>query len=487
MPDRILDVIIGDKSYPVELWQCRDLPALFLQGKNNMLEAVHQDKKKKATTQVAILDENGDTLLQEIATISGRGNGTWVNAGVFQDKRPYNLRFSNPISFGPFEDLDTLCLFAEYSDESKLRNSLAYFAGQTLGIDYASPYKYINVYVNGEYLGLYGITTKKEYTKDINQIQSVFECTGNPESASFYSGFFGQGMKVMHGTPEFTETIVNQFESTLHEGNWEACEALADLDSFAIMYALEEFLCNIDMSFASQYYYIDQEDILHTMLPWDFDYSMGSAITYFDSNQVRSIMAYRDLMGYSWYPVLLQWDGFRQRVADTIETYFTDEFLEKLSSHLLQDMKAIERSRICDMHRWEGAKPFTASPISSGMEMLPEFYDFFTSFFLKRRDFLLEYFRNFDDYCCITLRPTNGVWYHNVCIPKGSRPADYIDEEAFFRRAYPDDPDGKILVTEAGIPLSQLESVREDLTLIEAEPQLWSIDSTKIRETPFSY
>lgn len=472
VPSQVLDVKISGKAYSIQVWQCDTLPTLFLQGKPDMLTTVHEDKENKVTAQVKILDSTGEILLQDTASLYGRGNGTWAGLGDGQPKRPYNLRFSDSISFGPFEGLDTLCLFAEYSDESKLRNSIAYFAGQALGLDYASPYTYVNVYANGEYLGLYGVATKKEYTKHIESdgILGVFECTSFYGRHTFYSGFFEQPMKQFYGDPSYAQDIVYEVEAALDSQNWEQCQATMDLDSFALMYAMEEFFCNPDMSYASQYFYIDPEGILHTMLPWDFDFSLGSAVNYFEPHQDRTIMAYRNLFGYSWYPILLQWDGFRQRVADAVEQRFTDEFLGKLSAHLLQDIQAIEGSRRCDMCRWKNADPYSTNPLPSGMETLTEFYDFFTGFFPKRRDFLLEYFRNFDDYCCITLRPTNGVWYHNVCIPKGSRPADYIDEEAFFRRAYPDDPDGKILVTEAGIPLSKLESVREDLTLIEAEP-----------------
>lgn len=465
-PGENVTLTISGKNYAFQLWQCDNIPTMFLQGKPDFLTKVHADKSNKVRVQATLLDENGQILLQDIASMSGRGNGTWSNVGIAQAKRPYNLSFSSPVSFGSFENLSDLCLFAEYSDESKLRNSLVYFAGQALGIDFASPYTYTNVYVNGEYLGLYGITTKKEYTKHTFQMQDVFECTSIYENPSFTSGWFGQPIKVMYGSTFHAETIVNQLEAALNNQDWEQCEALIDLDSFSLMYVLQEFFCNIDMSYASQYFYIDQEDVLHTMLPWDFDYSMGSAITHFNPNQDRAIMAYRNLMGYSWYPVLLQWDGFRQRAADTLEQYFTNEFLEELNFHLLQDIRAIEASRDCDLRRWKTAEPFTDSPISSGLETLPQFYDFFADCFPKRRDFLLDYFQNFPEYCCITLRSWDGVWYNNVCIPKGSCPSDYIDEAAFLRRLSTDDSLGLFLATQSGVPLAEVETVTEDLTFI---------------------
>lgn len=473
-PEKAVMVLtLSQKNYTVSLWQCDNLPTLFLQGKRDMLAKVHNDKFTKVSTYITILDESGEVLLQDLGSLSGRGNGTWAGSlGTGQPKRPYNLDFSTPVAYGPYKDITTLCLFGEYSDESKLRNSLVYYAGLEMGQAYASPYTYINVYINGKYMGLYGTATKQEYSKHLeeDQILDIFECTGYYGIHSFYTSISGQSMRLYYGDVDRARDVANFAENALIRRDWPQCEKLLDLDSFALMYALEEFFCNLDMTYASQYFYTTGEDVIHTMLPWDFDFSMGSAATHFNPHQDRAIVAYRNIYDSSWYPILLEYDGFRQRVANIIVTYFTDEFLEKLSSHLLQDIQTIDNSRLCEIRRWESFPPYSEYPLFSGMDSLIEFYDFFTDFFPKRRDFLLDYFRNFDDYCCITLRPDGKTWFNNVCIPKGNRPSDYIDEEAFFRRAFPDDPAGKILVTESGIPLSELDAVTEDITLISAEP-----------------
>ncbi len=468
VPRTALDLTLSGTSYSITVWQCNQLPTLFLQGRSNLLSKVHADKQNKVTVQAKILDDSGTVMLQEFGTLSGRGNGTWSDFERGQAKRPYNLQFSNPISFGPFENLKDFCLLAEYSDETRLRNRIAFSAGQALGLDYASPYSYINLYVNGEYLGLYGFATKKEYAKHItaDQLQGVFEISSNYSSPTFFSDPFEQPIEVMYGQPDHIQNVVDRFSLALSQEDQSQYPVLADLNSFSLMYALEEFLCNPDMVHASQYFYLDAEDVLHSMLPWDFDYSLGSAITHFNPHQERTIMAYRHLSGVSWYPMLLQWEGFRQCVAETIQTYFTDAFLEEMSLRLLQDIHSIENSRSCDIRRWKAAEPFTSSPISSGMQSSSEFYTFFTDFFQKRRDFLLDYFQNLDNYCCITLMDWDGTWYHNVCIPKGSRPFDYIDEDAFLHLVCPKDSQSRILVTDTGIPFSQLDTVSSDLTLI---------------------
>lgn len=464
-----LEVFLSEGTFTLQLWQCDNLPTLFLQGDMDMLTKVHADKENKLPSQVTIWDANGDVLLRESGTLSGRGNGTWAGNGSGQAKRPYNLRFSRPISFGPLEGLKNLCLFAEYADESKLRNSLALYAGQELGIDYTSPYAYVNVYANGEYLGLYGVVTKKEYTKHIeeDQIQAVFELAGSEGATTFFSDEFGQLLDVSYGHVQYVRPIVNRLESALRSQDWDTCAQLLDLDSFARMYVLEEFLCNVDMTYASQYFYIDKDSVIHTMLPWDFDYSMGTAIEHFDPDQVRSTMSYH-LYHYSWYPALLQWDDFRQRMASIIEACLTDEYLESLSDHLLADIQAISRSRDCDIRRWKTAVPFSEEPLASGMESLSEFHDFFTSFFPKRRAFLLDYFQNYTSYCHVTLQSWEGSWYTTICIPKGSRPADYLDAQTYLERLFPGAADHLSLVTESGISLSEIGPIEEDLTLIAA-------------------
>lgn len=462
----VAELTIDGQNYVIEIWQCDTIPTIVLQGKSDFLKSVREDKKNKVATHVTIVDDTGDILLQEIGTISGRGNGTWGSAEIRQEKCPYNLQFSSPVSFGEFENIADFCLLAEYSDESKLRNSLAYFAGKEAGIDFVSPYSYVNLYANGEYLGLYGVVTKKEYKKHSDAYQAIFECAAIVQQPTFWSAFYGQYIQLMEGDIEYTEMLVNEMERLIYTKKWEQCSQIMDMSSVARLYALGELLCNIDLSYASQYFYIDQEERICGMLPWDFDYSMGSAITHFNPGQERSVMAYRNLFGSSWYPELIRWEEFRKCVADTVEQVFDDEFLNTLSDKMRLDMEQIGKSRECDMRRWKTAKPFTADPISSGMKTLPEFCDFFIGFLTKRRDFLVDYFRNYDDYCCITLRASDETWYNNVCIRRGERPVDYVDEQEFLSRVHPGNWEGWILVTENGIPLAEVGSITEDITFV---------------------
>lgn len=462
----VAELTIDGQNYVIEIWQCDTIPTVMLQGKNSFLETVREDKENKVATHVTVLDDTGDILLQEFGTFSGRGNGSWVDAGIRQEKCPYNLQFPSPVSFAQFENIADFCLLAEYSDESKLRNSLAYFAGETAEVDFASPYCYVNLYANGEYLGLYGVVTKKEYEKYSDAYQAIFECAAVVQLPTFCSTLYEQYIQVMEGDVAYTETLVNELEYAIYNKKWEDCPQIMDMESVARVYALGELLCNIDLSYASQYFYIDQESRVHAMLPWDYDWSMGSAITHFNPEQERSVMAYRNLFGNSWYPGLIQWEEFRKCVADTVEHVFDDEFLNTLSAKLWADIETIEKSRECDARRWKSARPYTSSPTASNMKTLSEFCDFFSDFLYKRRDFLVEYFQNYDEYCCVTLVASDGTWYSNVCIPKGQRPVDFIEESEFLSRISPDGWSELALMTADGIPMADIGAITEDITFV---------------------
>lgn len=446
------------QSYTIQFRQCSGLPSLFIETQSGSIGYVNEDKGNSENVAVTIVDGDGSLLLSQTASIYGRGNGTWWN----QAKRPYNLKFSHNVNVGPFTNLSTLCLFAEYSDESKLRNSLAYYAGQELEIPYASPYMYTNVYIDGDYAGLYGIATKKEYTKHLREdnIQAVFELCGLNGKETFHSGFYGAPISVMHGSAAAVESVVNQFESAIFYQNWDACQEHMDMESLALKYTLDEFLGNFDMNYASQYYYLDENEVIHCMLPWDYDFSMGSNICYFNNNADISILGYRSEFWYSWYPSLLSLPAFQSQITSILKERFTDEFLAGLETHISESIAQISASRDCDLLRWKTSPPYNPNDYRSGLTELPEFAELFRSYFPKRRAFLLDYFENTEDYVCVSF--TNGL-YGNICIPRNAKLWDHLEGSALLTW---EDPDSTFLgwYTEDGRTPEDIDIVTEDIS-----------------------
>lgn len=462
-----VELALGGNHYIFQLWQCDNLPTLSISASPGTLDYLNEDKWRSAKTYVTLLSGDGQLLLSETGSVSGRGNGTWELAEG--TKRPYNLSFSRAISFGPFQNISSVCLFAEYLDESKLRNSLAYYAGQALGLPYASPYMYVNVYFGGEYLGLYGITTKQEYTKHIQTdgIQAVFEFCTPGKTNSFVTSSFGQEVRVLYGEMGYVADRVNWLEAALENQDWGTCGELMDPDSLALLYTMEEFLANYDMTYASQYFYIGPDGRICAMLPWDFDHSMGSAIFYFDPMQAQTLFTYRSETFVSpWWADLLAWEDFRLAVENVVRTRFTDALLDRLEDYLEETIPYIRASRACDIRRWQSAPPYSYRPTQSGFSSLEEFCDFFMTLLQERRDFLSDYFAHPGDYRAVTFTRTDGTWYTNVFVPVGSRLGDFIDWDALLAHIYPDDAAGRYWSTASGLSPEDLDTVTEDLTFL---------------------
>lgn len=421
-----LTISTGLRSQRIHLRLMRTsaIPSTFIHAEEGLLEYLHKDKKNTRDVVVTMVDARGEPMLSSTATMYGRGNGSWDSPS----KKPYNLEFPQEISVGSFTDVTKLCLLAEFSDESRLRNSLAYYAGKELGVDYASAYQYTNLYVNGEYLGLYGIVTKQEYKKHLQEdhIQAVFEISSGQNRVEFDSSL-GWRINVMYGSKRQVQSLVSDFEEALVQGDWEQIEPFLDVESVARKYALEEFLANLDLAYASQYFYVDEAGKIHAMLPWDYDFTLGSSYEYYNNLQPFELKVYRNTN--SWYYLLMDENPFREAVVEVWQSQFTDEFLQRLETHLLREIETIGDSWTCDKLRWKQEPPFSQYDTASGVTELDGFYDLFRTYFYQRRDFLLNYHTHWWDYSYLHFY---GIRWGNLILPNGVNPWDYLKDASIL-------------------------------------------------------
>ena len=97
-------------------------------------------------------------------SIKGRGNSTWEFS-----KKPYNITFYKKGDFDKKDKAELIpgvkakkwSLLANYLDNSLLRNKIALDLADAMGI--GLPSRFVDVWMNGEYLGNYLLTPKKDY------------------------------------------------------------------------------------------------------------------------------------------------------------------------------------------------------------------------------------------------------------------------------------------------------------------------------------
>lgn len=141
----------------------------------------NRDKDAK----ILILNEKGaveysDTDENKTSELKGRGNATWSYY-----KKPYQIKLGTKTDLFGMGKAKTWILLANYTDQSALHNALAFELGDALDIPYNIDYRFVNLYIDGEYRGLYMICEKvhvDEERVDITDLEKANELA-NPNKA----------------------------------------------------------------------------------------------------------------------------------------------------------------------------------------------------------------------------------------------------------------------------------------------------------------
>ena len=257
-----------------------------------------------------------DGQLYGMPKIKGRGNATWKEA---LDKKPYNVTLDTKINFPGIDSPTTKkwSFLAENLDRSLLGNRAGYYLAYEMGIgqDTASA----DVWMNGEYQGCYTVTPKTDsfVTKNGFMIEqdnymekSVAE-GGDPQFSleglvSHVSGWsscynlitvkkMGDNLLLNNGvvdeSPENMEAAALLIQDWLQDA-WDAMRSdtgynekgkyyteYIDIESFAKMYLMHEYVKSYDVCAGSILFYREGQSDTDKLIAgplWDLDNAMGS-------------------------------------------------------------------------------------------------------------------------------------------------------------------------------------------------------------------
>lgn len=332
--------------------------------------------------------------------IEGRGNSSWGNP-----KKPYNIDLID--EFGEDKETPLLgmgkhhkwCLIAFYSDKSLMRIPLAHYLGQNMSnISWTPHLHYVELYVNGEYRGLYGLCEKIDRDKNrINlpkltdapedQVEPnvsggyIIEVTPNdrvkPGEKSFsmkhcsYSRFtftYPKNKNVTDPQIEWIKNYVHKFEDALYGDNFkdenQGYRKYIDEDTFIDWYILNEFSLNCDASmYASVYFQKDRNGKLCASAPWDFDLAFGNY-----HNECQNDDIFR-IKYHPWWNRLFEDERFRAKVRDRYDELMP--LLNKIPHILKANLEALEANgcvqrnfqkwNILGKYVWPNVEPYPTS------------------------------------------------------------------------------------------------------------------------------
>lgn len=229
-----------------------------------------------------------DTIVSN-GKIRGRGNATWRD----YPKKPYRIKLSAkeaPFGFPANKDW---VLLAEFNDKSFLRLPYMCEVSKAAGAQYTVNYQHVNLYLNGEYQGLYVLTDQVKVGKNrVNIEDDGFlieedryyykeplwfttvagfnfsfkypdaddgEIVSGDDNFTFITGFFA----------DLETALVNIAESP------DAVSSKVDYTSFAKWYLIQELIGNWE---PNRFYVLDSRSSKLKMYPaWDPEWSMGLA------------------------------------------------------------------------------------------------------------------------------------------------------------------------------------------------------------------
>ncbi|MGM9637742.1 MAG: CotH kinase family protein [Eubacteriales bacterium] len=267
----------------------------------------------------------------------GRGNFSWYDV----PKKSYKLKLTesqNLLGLGEGKS-KSWCLIANHCDQSLLRNYLTYQLCRGLsGLDWAPDCTNVEVYLNGEYRGVYLLVEsikvdehRVAISEDVEagtDIGYLLQMTNNSdETYHFNSNGFNFDVKsdlsasssLADQQLSYIRSYVNNCWTAVMGGDQEEIEALMDLDSVIDSYLVEEFNKNLDVGYDSFYLYKDSGGKLTFGPVWDFDLAFGNSNEH-GCELAEGLYTGIDYCNHyhsnEWYTYLMSYDWFRERVAE---------------------------------------------------------------------------------------------------------------------------------------------------------------------------
>lgn len=248
----------------------------------------------------------GSELFNQPGRIRGRGNSTWTMA-----KKPWKMKLTNKVEVLGMPASKDWALLANYIDPSKIRNTLANEISNRTGLPWAPRSRNVEVYLNGNYQGIYQLSESVEV--DVNRV-SIDEIKASHTSGRNLTGGYvlevdtrfeenGEiGWRTRLNVPiifdipdgdvsqqyDYAKSFTQSCEDALFADDFTAgaWRDLLDAESWADWYLLNEVVANNDSGFGASVKLTKPRDPvsgppskLHCGPAWDFDASCG--ITFF--------------------------------------------------------------------------------------------------------------------------------------------------------------------------------------------------------------
>lgn len=452
----------ADKNTTICFLKSNNVATIYIDTQSGNLEHIHNGKDEKEAASVRLLDQEGNlNCYDALSQINVRGNHT---ATAFE-KKPYLLTLSKEHDLLGMGAATKWVLLANAEDPSHLRNRLVFELADRVGFSWTPESKYVDVFLNGNYNGLYLLVEKMETgTQRLNidtnsgdfLCRVDYEYRWNELNAPFKTEL---GRTIEINSPEYiTKTqkdrimsLVNEMEnSILHDAQLENI----DVESFARRYLIDEISGNIDADIGSSFFYYTDGKFFAGPV-WDYDMSFGISLM---NENPESFLAkeYERYRSYKseYYSVLYENELFYNTMTQVYQTEFIPALKELVDVEIPRLSEQIATASELNAIRW-------AMEERDQISLSREIQDYI----IAKEGFLSSVWIDGEEYCMVNFNLYGVDAYWKKAVKKGSS-LGMIPE--YISNHYIDSPTGmEWLVEDTQEPFDPTQILYDDVFLIE--------------------
>jgi hypothetical protein len=252
------------------------------------------DSKEKADYRACTIKIESDTAAWNYegrGRIRGRGNSTWE----WYPKKPYRIKLDEKASILGLADDKDWVLLANYRDPTHLMNTFVFEMGQGMGMPYTNHTRYVEVTLNGDYIGLYQLTEQVEQGKSRVNIDGkqgwliALDVDDGPQEAptatdNFWSAVYRMPVCVKspeaadYATPETlcddARAALETLERAVLNHDYEALARVCNIPVMIDYLLIQEYIYNVEVAAPRSIFLFKEkgDGTKWTFGPlWDFD------------------------------------------------------------------------------------------------------------------------------------------------------------------------------------------------------------------------
>lgn len=412
----ILGLTVDEKTLIVK--KSNNIPSIFIRLVDGSIDDLNNDKEVEKTGTASIFNSNSSLDFSgSFEAFHTRGNGTW-----YQEKKPYTIEFKEDTDLLGLGAGKKFVLLADALDDSHLRNKIVYDTAINMGIPFAIKSKYVDLYVDGEYLGLFLLCEKvevgenrvkiddlEEQTQAINQyplshydkfeqtVNSIYNCgydiPNNPENISggylleYQYAYRTVGKeslfksrneinfslespkKASRAQMSYISDYFQKVEDSLETPDY---NRYLDEESWVNFYLIQECFGNIDLG-SSFFFKEKDKDKLFAGPIWDFDVSMGNLSNNYHNTASTFYTCKNNNADKSVFEKLYKNKGFYNSIVQEYKNKMRPYIKHAVKKKLIKQGDFIKDSFEMDKLRWKNIQVNLNSDRFSNIESNVEY------------------------------------------------------------------------------------------------------------------